>query len=66
MSSPTDQAMLRDSLRGVTDEHTYGGIVSFMRRRYSRDLAEVDVAVLGIPFDLAFRARGVSQSGVGR
>ncbi|NDH41638.1 MAG: agmatinase, partial [Gammaproteobacteria bacterium] len=40
MSSPPDQAMLREGLRGVTDEHTYGGIVSFMRRRYSRDLAE--------------------------
>ncbi len=63
MSSPPDQAMLREGLRGVTDEHTYGGIVSFMRRRYSRDLAEADVAVLGIPFDLATTNRPGSRFG---
>ena len=63
MSSPPDQAMLRDSLRGVTDEHTYGGIISFMRRRYSRDLAEADVAVLGIPFDLATTNRSGTRFG---
>ena len=33
MSSPPDQAMLRESLKGVTEEATYGGIMSFMRRR---------------------------------
>ena len=49
MSSPPDQAMLRESLKGVTEEATYGGILSFMRRRYTRDLADADVAVLGIP-----------------
>ncbi|MDG2459423.1 MAG: agmatinase [Luminiphilus sp.] len=63
MSSPPDQALLRESLRGVTDEHTFGGIVSFMRRRYSRDLAEADVAVLGIPFDLATTNRPGSRFG---
>ena len=37
MSSPPDQAMLRESLKGVTEEATYGGILSCMRRRYTRD-----------------------------
>ncbi|GIR71563.1 MAG: hypothetical protein CM15mP74_28140 [Halieaceae bacterium] len=41
----------------MTEEATYGGILSFMRRRYTRDLADADVAVLGIPFDLATTAR---------
>ena len=63
MSSPPDQAMLRESLRGVTEEATYGGILSFMRRRYTRDLADADVAVLGIPFDLATTARPGSRFG---
>ena len=63
MSSPPDQAMLRDSLTGVADEHTYGGIISFMRRRYSRDLAEADVAVMGIPFDLATTNRPGARFG---
>ena len=43
MSSSPDQAMLRESLKGVTEEATYGGILSFMRRRYTRDLADADV-----------------------
>jgi len=63
MSSPPDQAMLRDSLRGVTEENTYGGIISFMRRCYSRDLAEADVAVLGIPFDLGTTNRSGTRFG---
>ena len=53
MTSPTDHALTRDSLYGITPEPTYGGILSFMRRRYTRELSNVDVAVMGIPFDLA-------------
>jgi agmatinase len=50
MSLETDFAMTRESLKGVQDESTYGGITSFMRRRYTRDLTGVDVAVLGCAF----------------
>ena len=49
MSKETDFALRRESLTGTNDEPTYGGITSFLRRRYSRDLSEADVAVLGIP-----------------
>lgn len=38
-------------------EMTYGGALSFLRRRYSRDLAGVDVAVMGFPFDSAVTYR---------
>ena len=40
-------------LKGGAMEPTYGGALSFMRRRYSRDLAGVDAVVWGIPFDQA-------------
>ena len=63
MSSPPDQAMLRERLKGVTEEATYGGILSFMRRRHTHDLADADVAVLGISFDLATTARPGSRFG---
>jgi len=63
MHSPVDQAMTRDSLYGVMEEPTYGGIISFMRRRYSRDLSQADVAVLGVPFDLATTNRPGSRFG---
>ncbi len=63
MSLETDFAMTRESLKGVQDESTYGGITSFMRRRYSRDLSGVDVAVLGVPFDLATTNRAGTRLG---
>lgn len=48
-----DCAIHRQSLRGCETENTYGGVLSFMRRRYTRDLTGVDVAVTGVPLDLA-------------
>ena len=63
MTSPTDHALTRDSLYGITPEPTYGGMLSFMRRRYTRELSNVDVAVMGIPFDLATTARPGTRFG---
>ena len=63
MSMETDFALTREGLRGVNDESTYGGVISFMRRRYSRDLQGVDVVVLGVPFDLATTNRPGSRLG---
>nr|WP_240500179.1 arginase family protein [Halioglobus japonicus] len=58
-----DQAITRDSHYGAGDEATYAGITSFMRRRYTRDLAGVDVAVLGVPYDLATSNRSGARLG---
>lgn len=49
---PTDNAFLGGPLGG-SHEPTYGGALSFMRRRYSRELNGVDAVVWGIPFDTA-------------
>ncbi|WP_372837429.1 agmatinase [Puniceibacterium confluentis] len=38
-------------MRGASFENAFGGAPSFLRRRYTKDLAGVDVAVTGIPFD---------------
>ncbi len=59
---PTDNAFL-GPLKGGAVEPTYGGVLSFMRRRYTRDLAGVDVAVLGIPFDAATTNRPGARFG---
>lgn len=59
---PTDNAFL-GPLMGGSLEPTYGGALSFMRRRYSRDLAGIDVAVLGIPFDTAVSNRPGARFG---
>ena len=61
-SRPTDNAFL-GPLRGGSLEVAYGGALSFMRRRYTRDLAGVDVAVWGIPLDTAVSNRPGARFG---
>ena len=58
----TDNAFL-GPLKGGAMEPTYGGALSFMRRRYSRDLAGADVVVWGIPFDQATTNRPGARFG---
>jgi agmatinase len=59
---PGDNAFL-GPLRGGSKEPTYAGALSFMRRRYSRELAGVDVAVWGIPLDAAVSNRPGARFG---
>jgi agmatinase len=68
MSNPafpanTDFAFTRSSPYGTQAEPTYSGALSFLRRRYTRDLAGVDVAVVGVPFDLATTNRPGTRLG---
>lgn len=54
---PVDQAFLRTDLKGTAVENSFSGALSFMRRKYSRDLDGVDAVVTGIPFDCAVSNR---------
>lgn len=47
----------------VKGSPSYAGALSFMRRRYSRDLQGVDVAVVGIPLDSATTHRPGARFG---
>lgn len=58
-----DQAFLKNNTHGRWPEMTYGGALSFLRRRYSRDLTGVDVAVSGIPYDGAVTYRPGARLG---
>ena len=58
-----DGAFTREGLRGRAFENTFGGAVSFLRRRYTKDLAGVDVAVTGVPFDQAVTNRPGTRLG---
>lgn len=63
MEFSSDLAFTRDSDFGTIVEPSYGGATSFMRRRYTRDLNNVDVAVVGIPYDLATTNRSGARLG---
>lgn len=58
-----DQAFTREDLRGLSFENVFGGAVSFLRRKYSKDLSGVDVAITGIPFDQAVTHRPGTRFG---
>lgn len=58
-----DQAFTRKSLRGNSFENTFGGATSFLRRRYTKDLSGVDIAVTGVPFDQAVTNRAGARLG---
>lgn len=59
----TDLAFTRPDPRGSISEPSYGGALSFMRRRYTRDLTGADVAVMGVPFDLTVSGRSGTRLG---
>ncbi|HCA90520.1 MAG TPA: agmatinase, partial [Alphaproteobacteria bacterium] len=58
-----DQAFLNSDATGTWLEMTYGGALSFARRRYSRDLDGVDIVVSGIPYDNAVTYRSGCRLG---
>jgi len=58
-----DGAFQRKSLYGSSIENTYSGALSFMRRKYTRELDGVDVVVSGIPLDLATTFRPGARLG---
>ena len=58
-----DNAVTREGHRGMSFENASGGILSFMRRSYTKDLTGVDLAVTGIPFDQAVTNRPGARFG---
>ena len=62
-STTVDGAITKKELRGRETEPTYGGALSFARRRYTKDLEGVDVAICGVPFDTATTNRSGARMG---
>jgi len=58
-----DHAFRTKENLGDSYEATYAGALSFCRRRYSRDLNGVDIAVSGVPLDLATTYRPGTRFG---
>ena len=58
-----DHAFTRESIYGIKAENTFSGALSFMRLRYAKDLAGVDVAVTGVPLDTATTNRPGTRFG---
>ncbi|MCT4557387.1 MAG: agmatinase [Pelagimonas sp.] len=58
-----DHAFTREDLKGPSFENVFAGAPSFLRRKYTKDLTGVDVAVTGLPFDQAVTNRPGTRLG---
>ena len=58
-----DTALTRADLRGLSYEATFGGVPSFLRRRFTKELSGVDLAVTGVCFDQATSHRPGARFG---
>lgn len=58
-----DMAFTRQDPRGLAFENAFGGAPSFLRRRYTKDLTGVDLAITGVPFDQAVTHRPGTRFG---
>lgn len=61
--STGDHAFHGEAPSGAVREATFAGATSFMRRRYSKSLDDVDLAVVGVPYDLATSHRPGARFG---
>lgn len=59
----TDAAFSRDEKKGLVFENTFAGALSFLRRRYTKDIADAELIVTGIPFDQAVTNRPGTRLG---
>ena len=62
-ANEVDTAITRTDLKGLSFEASFGGALSFLRRKYSKDLSGVDLAITGIPFDSAVTNRPGTRFG---
>ncbi|WP_105423582.1 agmatinase [Neorhizobium sp. T25_27] len=58
-----DHAFTAKSLTSAASDPTFAGALSFMRRRFTKDLAGVDTVVWGVPFDAATSNRPGARFG---
>lgn len=62
-SNAIDNAFTARSLTGAASDPTYAGALSFMRRKYTKNLKGADAVVWGIPFDAAVSNRPGARFG---
>ncbi|WP_188826478.1 agmatinase [Brucella endophytica] len=62
-SKSIDHAFTARNLTGEATDPTYAGALSFMRRRYTKNLKDADAVVWGIPFDAAVSNRPGARFG---
>jgi len=60
-----DHAITADGLYGFGQDSTFSGVMSFMRRKYTKDIDGADMVVMGIPLDTSVTNRPGTRFGPG-
>lgn len=63
MSSSWDNAITGTPGTGAVNSHSFGGAASFFRTPFRRELNGIDVAVMGVPLDIATTNRSGARLG---
>ena len=63
LDETTDRAISGGDLYGIGNELPYAGALSMFRRRYTKELKDADIAISGIPYDLATAGRPGTRFG---
>ncbi|MCB1386896.1 MAG: agmatinase [Nitratireductor sp.] len=58
-----DHAITTNDLHSAAGDNTFSGVMSFMRRKYTKDVTGADVAVWGIPLDTSVTNRSGARFG---
>jgi agmatinase len=58
-----DHAFTRETVYGLHSEPTHSGALSYLRMKYTKDLEGIDLAVTGVPYDLAVTNRTGTRFG---
>ena len=58
-----DVAFTREEPKGLAYENPFAGVPSFLRRKLTKDLSDIDLAITGIPFDQAVTHRAGTRFG---
>ena len=62
-ANEVDVAFTREEPRGLAFENVFAGVPSFLRRRLTKDLTGIDLAITGVPFDQSVTHRPGTRFG---
>ena len=62
-ANEVDVAVTRTDPKGLAFENVFSGVSSFLRRKLTKDLDGIDLAITGIPFDQAVTSRPGARFG---
>ena len=62
-ANEVDVAFTRDDPRGLAFENVFAGVPSFLRRKLTKDLSGIDLAITGVPFDQSVTHRPGTRFG---